>query len=73
MGFPVPLKEWLENETVREFVCDTVLSKRSRERGVFNIRSIEKMIMQNSLAVRELWGVLCLELWFSRFIDSTEM
>jgi asparagine synthase (glutamine-hydrolysing) len=69
MGFPVPLKEWMASGPVKEFVSDILLSKASRERGIFFPKSIEKLINTEGAFGRQLWGALCLELWHQRFID----
>lgn len=71
MGFPVPLNEWIQKGVVRDFVSDTLLSRNSRERGIFNMVEIEKLIHNQTKFDRELWGVLSLELWHQIFIDKT--
>ena len=69
MGFPVPLHIWARNGA-REFIHDTLLSKQSRERGIFDIEKLEKVIDNEHAFGRQLWGMLCLELWFQIFIDN---
>ncbi len=69
MGFPVPLNIWAKSE-LREFFCDMLLSKRLRERGIFNNVAIEKLIASDMKFSRGLWGVLSLELFFNNFIDG---
>jgi asparagine synthase (glutamine-hydrolysing) len=68
MGFPVPLQLWAKNQA-KNFLYDTLLSEKSKSRGIFNPEKIEQMIMQEQTYGRQLWGVLCLELWFTTFID----
>jgi len=70
MGFPVPLNKWINNGVVKEFVSDIMLGKTSRERGLFNIQKIDNLINNEQAFGRELWGVLSLELWHRKFIDS---
>ncbi len=70
MGFPVPLKEWLKGGVVRDFVSDTLLSKASRERGIYRPEALENMLSNQGVGGRQLWGALCLELWHRRFIDN---
>ncbi len=72
MGFPVPLHMWAKNEA-RSFIMDTLLSSSSRNRGIFDIDKIEKLILNERTFGRQLWGVLCLELWFNQFIDNSEI
>lgn len=70
MGFPVPLKEWMSAGPVREFVIETLTSRRSRERGLFNPEELVGLADREAAFGRQLWGVLCLELWHNQFIDG---
>jgi asparagine synthase (glutamine-hydrolysing) len=69
MGFPVPLREWMQAGPVRDFVCDVVLSKRARERGLFDHAMVERLVNREQTFGRQLWGVLCAELWHNVYID----
>ena len=68
MGFPVPLNEWLSGP-LKDFVGDTLFSKRCRERGVFDSEKMAALSRSESQYGREVWGALCLELWFQNFFD----
>ena len=70
MGFPVPLKEWMQGGPVRDFVSDVLLSHKSKTRGIYSVASLEAMIHNPGVGGRQLWGALCLELWHHQFIDS---
>lgn len=69
MGFPVPLREWMQGGSVRDFVGDVLLSPRSLQRGIFRPQALHAMLDQQGVGGRQLWGALCLELWHQRFID----
>jgi asparagine synthase (glutamine-hydrolysing) len=69
MGFPVPLQHWARGRA-REFFHDVLLSRRTRERGLFDPGVVERMIEQQSSFSRVLWGLLQLELWHRQFIDA---
>jgi asparagine synthase (glutamine-hydrolysing) len=69
MGFPVPLHTWFRN-SVGDFFREILLSKKCKERGIFNIDYIENAIEKEMAFGRKLWGLLCLELWFQIFIDQ---
>ena len=71
MGFPVPLNEWMRKGVVKEFVSDILLSQRSRERGMFDMIEMEKLIHAEAKFGRELWGALCIELWYQIFVDKS--
>ncbi|MEC7785614.1 MAG: asparagine synthase (glutamine-hydrolyzing), partial [Nitrospinota bacterium] len=70
MGFPVPLTNWMSKEPVRGFFHDTLLSKASKQRGLFNPVALENLIHRETNFGRQLWGALCLELWHQNFIDG---
>jgi len=70
MGFPVPVHLWARGRA-REFFADTLLSQRSRERGLFDVAQVEKLMESEGAFGRGLWGLLNLELWYRTFIDRT--
>ena len=51
MGFPVPLVEWFRGP-IRDFVGDILLSDRARQRGLYQMDGVEKLMAgeQNSAA-----------------------
>ena len=67
MGFPVPLSEWMQDGPVRDFVCDVLLGRQARERGLFRSAELEKLIAAEARFGRQIWGALCLELWHREF------
>lgn len=69
MGFPVPLKEWMQSGPVKEFVSDILLSQKSKSRGIYSVKSLEEIIRNPGVGSRQLWGALSLELWHQQFID----
>ncbi len=69
MGFPVPLAEWYAGP-LRDFVSDILLGQRARQRGVFDVDGVERAIGTEGRFGRDVWGLLCLELWFRTFIDG---
>ncbi len=69
MGFPVPLNAWAKGP-IKAFVMDTLLSRKARERGILRTDQIAQMIESGQPFSRELWGALCLELWFQTFFET---
>ncbi len=69
MGFPVPLTRWLQSE-LRDYAGDILLSKRCRERGLFDVAALTGAIDSEQPFGRSLWGALCLELWYRQFMDT---
>ena len=69
MGFPVPLKEWWGGP-LKNFVEDILLGQTSRERGIFEPQGLETVLQKEGRYGRQIWGALCLELWFRTFIDG---
>lgn len=68
-GFPVPLHSW-QKGPLKEYIGDILLSERARTRGIFNIPELEKAVMDEGSFGRIVWGALCLELWFRKFMDK---
>ncbi|NNE08975.1 MAG: asparagine synthase (glutamine-hydrolyzing) [Gemmatimonadetes bacterium] len=71
-GFGTPLHEWFRGE-LRSFAYDTLLDRRSRERGLFDPEALETFLGDH-VARREnhglrIWCLLCLETWFRTYID----
>jgi len=69
MGFPVPLHLWAQKEA-KGFIADTLLSQKSKNRGIFDTEKVEKIISSQQPFSRQLWGMLSLELWYNNFIDN---
>jgi asparagine synthase (glutamine-hydrolysing) len=71
MGFTAPIPGWLRNE-LSEFTSDTLLGETSRNRGIVDAASMERLISEHKRGIehtRGLWSLLMLELWFQEFID----
>jgi asparagine synthase (glutamine-hydrolysing) len=69
MGFPVPLHLWAKG-SARDFFHDVLMSQACRERGLFDMTGVERLLGEESAFGRKLWGLVCLELWFTTFIDA---
>ncbi|MBM3276087.1 MAG: asparagine synthetase B, partial [Candidatus Sericytochromatia bacterium] len=69
MGFPVPLTEWLQGE-IRDFVHDVFTSQKARERELVDNLMVLGKVQSESRYGRNIWGMLCLELWQREFHDK---
>lgn len=69
MGFPTPLTQWTKG-VAKDFVRDTLLSERVRQRGLYNFKAVEKALDSEREFGRVVWGMLCLELWHQIYIDG---
>ncbi len=72
MGFPVPLAEWFRGP-LRDFLADVLLSARARQRGLYRMDGVERLILKEAKFGRQVWGLLCLELWFRAFVDGERL
>lgn len=70
IGFAVPLNEWYKQPKMKAFLREILLSKRARERGIYNIDGITRLFEREQKFGRQAWGLICLELWFRTFIDD---
>ena len=70
-GFAVPLAQWLRTD-LATFARDILLSPTARERNVFDLRQVERLLKLNDRGRNldlQLWTMLSLELWCRRFLD----
>jgi asparagine synthase (glutamine-hydrolysing) len=71
-GFAVPLGTWFRGE-LDEFVCDLLLSPRTRQRGLFRPPYIEKVLELHRAGRNmdlQLWTLISFELWCRTFLDG---
>ncbi|MCP3924050.1 MAG: asparagine synthase (glutamine-hydrolyzing) [Desulfobacterales bacterium] len=67
-GFPVPISEWFK-EDLNYWVKEILLSKKAKERGIYNIPALEKKLNDHVAFDRTIWGLLSLEFWFQNYFD----
>lgn len=73
LGFRTPIDRWFR-ETPEETLLPVLLSKESRQRGIFSIPRLTRIIENHRLGRVDLshylFRWLTTELWFQEFIDS---
>jgi asparagine synthase (glutamine-hydrolysing) len=74
-GFGVPLAVWFRGG-LRELFSDVLLSPRSRQRGYFEPRFIERLVREHITGRRDhtlrLWSLVVFELWHRQYIDRPQ-
>ncbi len=72
-GFGVPVGNWFRGG-VSELFADTLLSERARNRGLFEPRTIERLVRDHVERGRDhtlrLWLLVVLELWQRQYVDE---
>jgi len=71
-GFAVPVGEWAAGE-FRAVVADLLSPDAVRRRGLFEPDTVSKLTRRRSydmFARRQLWTLICLEMWCRNFIDT---
>ncbi len=68
MGFPVPFTEWSRGP-LKDFISSILLGEAARGRGIYRIDGLADLLEHEQPFGRELWGLLCLEIWFQSFGD----
>jgi len=72
-GFPMPSSLWLRKQA-RPFLRDTLSSASLRQRGLFNLFTVERLINEHEKGTADhgslLWGLISVELWHRVFLDS---
>ncbi len=71
-GFGVPIGKWFRT-TLREYLADTLLSGRARERGLLRLEVAQGLVNEHLSGERDhgqaLWTLLMLEAWAQKFLD----
>ncbi len=71
-GFGVPIGKWFRT-TLREYLADTLLSARARERGLLRPEVVRGLMSEHLSGERDhgqvLWTLLMLEVWAREFLD----
>ena len=66
----VPLVQWIRGP-LKPFLQETLMSAGARGRGIMRHKAILGALGREQLFGRDLWGALCLELWFKAFIEHS--
>lgn len=69
IGFNTPFNQWISG-SAKEFVKETLLSQRARQRGLYNMEEMTSLSNDENIFDRAVWGALCLELWHRIYIDG---
>jgi asparagine synthase (glutamine-hydrolysing) len=73
MGFPVPVGDWLRR-SYTALLDDLVLGPRARARGLWDSRSVERLVGEHRAGAANhadrLWLLLNLEIWQRIFLDG---
>jgi asparagine synthase (glutamine-hydrolysing) len=71
-GFGMPLERWFGDDFGR-LAREVLLDPRARGRGWFDPRGVERLLAgagrRGERGVRQVWALLCLELWAQTYLD----
>jgi asparagine synthase (glutamine-hydrolysing) len=71
-GFGAPLRRWIR-EDLREMVRDVLAEKNLRERGLFDPRAVQQLVLSNERfevdASYIIFSLMCIEMWMRNFVD----
>jgi asparagine synthase (glutamine-hydrolysing) len=75
-GFNVPNARWMKGG-LKSFVLDHLSSQRIQGMGFLNGRTVQSLLqshfdekVDNS---HQIWGLLCLSLWWQQFMEGQQM
>jgi len=74
MGFPVPLNKWFGG-SFNSYAKEILLSKKAKERGIYNIKNIEKWLNSNKLSTdhsfaMKIWMLINLEIFNKKYFEK---
>lgn len=72
-GFGIPVHDWLRDE-MYDWMNDILSKEQLQKRGLFCPDKVRELIAEHRMGTgynhaNKLWALLCLELWFQKFID----
>lgn len=69
-GFGAPVRKWI-TEDLDDMINDRLSQKKINERGIFNYKSIKKLIIENRNgkidASYSIWSLLAIDSWMNQF------
>ncbi len=72
-GFGLPVQKWI-NQELRGQIRDTLLDRRTRERGYFDQSYVARLFAEHDRGRRDqtgpLWTLFMLELWHRKFMEE---
>ncbi len=75
-GFGLPLRSWMHRE-IRPLVQDLLAPATLKARGLFDAEAVDALRSQDERGIVDasypLFGMICLELWCRRFLDSKDI
>lgn len=75
-GFGIPLDDWFREPSGHDFVRNRLLSVRAKERGLWDVPGVEKVLdahqtRQGRNFGEILWRLLILDAWARHYLDDT--
>jgi asparagine synthase (glutamine-hydrolysing) len=75
LGHSVPMKNWLRDDpSLKEWFQDTLTSASFRNRGLFNVAFVERLLEEHAHKshnhTHRLWGLMVLESWLGKHWDG---
>jgi len=74
-GFGAPVRRWIKTE-LRDFVGEILSEESLQERGIFDFKAVQQLILSNDAgridASYTLLSLLCIEIWCRKFIDQNQ-
>jgi asparagine synthase (glutamine-hydrolysing) len=73
MGFGVPLEYWFRGQAA-DLVCDVLLSKSARERGIFRPQELKRLVDGHHGGrdlSSQLWAAVFFESWCQKWLDHS--
>ncbi len=72
-GFGIPIGKWFRSD-LKDLVQDTLSERRIREQGIFNHRTISRLLTDHLQGARdtrkELWTLFMFQLWFEKYFGG---
>lgn len=68
MGYPVPLKLWMNDKNFKKKVFNIIFYNKNILKKYFNFKKLRLILENRNYSDRDIWGIICLSLWYKKFI-----
>ena len=67
MGYPVPLKLWMNDKNFKK-KFNIIFYNKNILKKYFNFKKLRLILENRNYSDRDIWGIICLSLWYKKFI-----
>ena len=67
MGYPVPIKLWMKNSNFKKKILNIIFYNKNILKKYYNFKKLKICLEEGDYSDRDIWGIVCLSLWYRKF------